>query len=165
MLTIVRPDWPGDTCVNLPPALYFYNTTSRITHTLANHFPGSIVGITLSPDERIVYFVGHMAHSGLVGTTSIYAFDLDGHFTSGPMLVYQSGELLTGDIAVSSTGILFAASTTGVAIVDPSTGRLLGNVHIHADSIRAVAYVAETEKLYIGGKEHIYQIKLIETNH
>lgn len=97
-----------------------------------------------------------------MGPKSIYAFDFDGRFTSGLRLVYQSGGVLTGDIAVSSAGVLFAASTSGLDVVDPSRGVLLGKVKADAGPIKSVAHDAETGMLYIGGRENIYRSRLVE---
>lgn len=91
--------------------------------------------------------------------------DLNDHFTSSPQLIYQSEELLTGDITISSNRTVFAVSASRLAIINPFTGLLLGQVITHEDPIRSITYIRDTKILYISTKEHVYQISLIEADH
>jgi outer membrane protein assembly factor BamB len=162
MLTRKLLDWLDGSCSRLPHAVYFFNTSTEATITLVNQFVGSIHDLTLSADEKTLYVIGHLGETHSAGIGSIYAFDLEGYFARGPRLVYQGNQALTGNIAVSSAGFLFAVTATGLDVIDLSTGLLLGKVNTHGDVIRSVAHLPENGTLYMGGREHIYRISLRE---
>jgi gluconolactonase len=160
-------------------AVYRLDPDGRVTRILAQPAVQKPNGITLSPDNRILYLVD--SNPQPAGNRKIWAFDLNPDGMPSNQRVFfdfAPGRGADG-IRMDAQGNVWAAAgilsprgahetldvPTGVYVIDPA-GKLLGRIPVPEDSITNLAFGGpDLKTLYIVAGKSLFAIRVTVAGH